>query len=102
MHRDVRDHEVVHRDFFSAALGTARIRDLTPDFSSINFANRISVLRTAKTFEALGVSADNSAAKHLANAAYLGVAGKIVSVEAQAVLTAADPFIVEAIAVINA
>ncbi len=127
---DIRDHEVVHRDFFAAALGAAKIPNLTPDFSTINFGNRASVLGTAKVFEDLGVSAYNGAARYLASAAYLGLAGKIVSVEArhastirdllnnrsgdfapnafdagatpQAVLTAAHPFIVETITVINA
>ncbi|HYW31866.1 MAG TPA: ferritin-like domain-containing protein [Gemmatimonas sp.] len=128
--QDVRDHEVAHRDFFAAALGAARIPNLTPVFTSINFANRLSVLQTARVFEDLGVSAYNGAARYLSRADYLGVAGKIVSVEArhasairdllanrtgefaptafdaantpQAVLTAADPFILEVITVINA
>ena len=126
---DIRDHEVVHRDFFAAALGSAKIPNLTPDFSTISFGSRTSVLNTAKTFEDLGVSAYNGAARYLASAAYLGLAGKIVSVEArhasvirdllnprsadfapnafdagatpQAVLAAADPFIVQVITVIN-
>lgn len=127
--RDIRDHEVAHRDFFFAALGTARIPNLTPNFSSVNFADRTSVLQTARTFEDLGVSAYNGAARYIKRADYLGVAGKIVSVEArhaaairdmlnnrsadfapdafdqgntpQAVLSAADPFIVESISAIN-
>jgi hypothetical protein len=127
---DVRDHEVAHRDFFAAVIGpAARIPDLTPNFSGINFANRASVLTTARTFEDLGVSAYNGAGKYLKTVAYLTVAGKIVSVEArhasairdilaprsgefapmafdpantpQTVLAAADPFIVENITVIN-
>lgn len=99
MLRGVRDHEVVHKDFLTAALGSARIPNLTPNFSAINFANRLSVLQTARTFEDLGVSAYNGAARYLASAAYLGVAGKIVSVEARH--AAADPFIVEGITAIN-
>jgi rubrerythrin len=126
---DIRDHEVAHRDFFAAALGSAKIPNLTPVFTAINFGDRSSVLLTAKTFEDLGVSAYNGAARYISNAAYLGLAGKIVSVEARhastirdllnnrsgdfapnafdagntplAVLTAADPFIVESITVIN-
>ena len=126
---DIRDHEVVHRDFFAAALGSAKIPNLTPDFSTISFGSRTSVLNTAKTFEDLGVSAYNGAARYITRADYLGLAGKIVSVEArhasairdllnprsadfapnafdagatpQAVLAAADPFIVQVITVIN-
>lgn len=80
---DIRDHEVIHRDFFKAALGSAAIADLTVDFSGINFASRDSVLGAAKTFEDLGVSAYNGAGQLLTDAANLLVAGKIVSVEAR-------------------
>jgi len=127
---DLRDHEVAHRDFFKAALGANAIGDLTPDFSAVNFANRDSVLTTARTFEDLGVGAYNGAGKYLRSADYLTVAGKIVSVEARhasairdliqprtgafapnafdpamapmAVLMAADPFITNPVSVINA
>ena len=80
---DIRDHEIAHRDFFKAALGTAAIRGLTPDFSAVNFSSRDSVLTTARTFEDLGVSAYNGAGRLLTNASYLLAAGKIVSVEAR-------------------
>lgn len=80
---DIRDHEVIHRDFFKAALGTGAIADLEVTFASINFADRASVLGAAKTFEDLGVSAYNGAGQLLTDAANLLVAGKIVSVEAR-------------------
>jgi hypothetical protein len=81
--RDVRDHEIVHRDFLKAALGSARIRDLTPNLASIDFLSRDAVLNAARTFEDLGVAAYNGAAKYIENDAYLTIAGKIVSVEAR-------------------
>ena len=87
---DVRDHEIAHREFFKAALKTAAIQGLTPDFSSINFADRTSVLGTAKAFEDLGVTAYNGAGKLIVNADYLLVAGKIVSVEARHAATIRD------------
>lgn len=127
---DLRDHEIVHREFLGAALGAAKIPNLTPDFSSVNFGSRASVLATARAFEDLGVSAYNGAGRYLRSAVYLTLAGKIVSVEARhaaairdlleprtgafapnnfdagarpaAVLAAADPFIVQNITVINA
>src|SRR5918997_2999328 len=34
---DIKNHEVIHRDFLKAALGTAAIADLQVDFASINF-----------------------------------------------------------------
>ena len=80
---DVRNHEVAHREFFKAALGSNAIQALEVDFSSINFGSRDSVLGTAKAFEDLGVSAYNGAGKLLVSADYLLLAGKIVSVEAR-------------------
>ena len=80
---DIRDHELAHREFFKKALGTGAIQALEVNFSSINFADRTSVLGTAKAFEDLGVSAYNGAGKLLRTAKYLEVAGKIVSVEAR-------------------
>ena len=140
--RDIAAHEAVHRDFLRTALSTNAIGSLTPDFGAVNFANRASVLGTARTFEDLGVAAYNGAGKYLQSATFLTLAGKIVSVEARhaaairdvlaprsaaalgeagsglpevviadgldvamtpaEVLTAADPFIQQTIAVRNA
>ena len=80
---DIREHEVAHREFFKAALGSNAIGNLEVDFSSINFGDRNSVLQTAKTFEDLGVSAYNGAGALIKDANYLTLAGKIVSVEAR-------------------
>lgn len=80
---DIRDHEIIHREFFKAAIGTAAIQNLEVDFSSINFSQRDSVLATAKAFEDLGVSAYNGAGQLIQSADYLLLAGKIVSVEAR-------------------
>ncbi|MGZ8378919.1 MAG: ferritin-like domain-containing protein [Gemmatirosa sp.] len=129
--RDLRDHEIVHREFFKAALGPSAIPDLSVNFSSINFNSRDSVLATAQTFEDLGVGAYNGAGRYLMNEDFLTIAGKIVSVEARhasairsvrnnnstsdfapnafdpaltpaQVLAAARPFIVQNITVVNA
>ncbi len=83
--RDLAAHEAIHRDFFEVAIGQVAtpIPDLTPDFSSIDFASRTSVLSTAQTFEDLGVSAYNGAGKYINDDGYLTLAGKIVSVEAR-------------------
>jgi ferritin-like protein len=80
---DIKDHEVVHRDFLKAALGSAAIQNLTVDFTSVTFTDRASVLGAAKAFEDLGVAAYNGAGKLLTSADYLLLAGKIVSVEAR-------------------
>ena len=80
---DIRDHEVAHREFFKIALGGARIKDLTPNFSGVDFNTRLGILNSAKAFEDTGVSAYNGAAKYLSDLNYLLTAGKIVSVEAR-------------------
>ncbi|RIV27270.1 ferritin-like domain-containing protein [Fibrisoma montanum] len=80
---DIRDHEIIHRDLFKAAIGSAAIPGLTPDFSSINFSNRAAVLGAARLFENIGVSAYNGAGQFIMSADYLTLAGKIVSVEAR-------------------
>ncbi|MBC7651804.1 MAG: ferritin-like domain-containing protein [Deinococcales bacterium] len=80
---DIREHEVVHREFFKVALGSNAIGNLTPNFSAINFGSRASVLGAAKAFEDLGVSAYNGAGQLIVDPNYLLIAGKIVSVEAR-------------------
>jgi hypothetical protein len=80
---DIRDHEVCHREFFKAALGTNAIPALTPDFSKIDFTSRTAVLGAAKAFEDTGVQAYDGAGYLIQSADYLTIAGKIVSVEAR-------------------
>ncbi|MGB3849922.1 MAG: ferritin-like domain-containing protein [Tunicatimonas sp.] len=80
---DLQKHEVIHQDFFKAALGKDAIAELMFDFSSVDFTSRSSVLKAAKTFEDLGVAAYNGAGQLLESADLLLVAGKIVSVEAR-------------------
>jgi rubrerythrin len=85
---DLRDHEIIHREFFRAAItalapaGTV-LPNLTPNFASINFNSRVSVLTTAQTFEDLGVAAYNGGARFIQSADIVAIAGKIVSVEAR-------------------
>ncbi|MVN22347.1 ferritin-like domain-containing protein [Mucilaginibacter arboris] len=80
---DIRDHEVAHREFFKAALGTSAIPALQVNFTSIDFTTRAGVLAASKSFEDLGVSAYNGAGYLIQNPDYLTFAGKIVSVEAR-------------------
>ncbi len=87
---DIRDHEIIHREFLKKALGSNAIKDLTPDFSSIDFTKRDAVLGAAKLFEDTGVAAYNGAGKLIKNVENLLVAGKIVSVEARHASTIRD------------
>jgi hypothetical protein len=81
--RDIRDHEIAHREFFKNALGSNAIPGLEVNFSSIDFTSRASVLGTAMVFEDLGVSAYDGAGYLFKDANFLLLAGKIVSVEAR-------------------
>ncbi|TLU99416.1 ferritin-like domain-containing protein [Dyadobacter luticola] len=87
---DIRDHEIVHREFFKKALGDKAIKGLMPNFSQIDFQSRTSVLGAAKLFEDTGVAAYNGAGKLIKDVNYLLVAGKIVSVEARHASAIAD------------
>jgi hypothetical protein len=82
---DLRNHEVIHREFLRAVLGSNRIGDLALNTTTVNtlVASTASILRTTEAFEDLGVAAYNGAGKYLTSAANLTVAGKIVSVEAR-------------------
>ena len=88
---DLKDHEVIHREFLKDVLGNNAIKALTPDFSGIDFAQRttaagsarMGVLDAAKAFEDLGVAAYNGAGRFISSVDYLTLAGKIVSVEAR-------------------
>jgi len=90
---EVASHEAIHRDFFKAAINRDApgklLQDLTPNFTGIDFTKRLmaagdaklGVLDAAKAFEDLGVAAYNGAGKLIKTAAYLVIAGQIVSVE---------------------
>ncbi|QEE49163.1 ferritin-like domain-containing protein [Flavobacterium alkalisoli] len=86
---DLYNHEVIHREFFRAALTGALndpdrlLPDLNFDYGDLNFSNRLQVLNTAKTLEDTGVAAYNGAGRYITTPDYLVIAGKIVSVEAR-------------------
>lgn len=84
---DLYNHEVIHREFFKAAITGAApdmvLPELEFDFSGVNFGDRTSVLGTARLLEDTGVAAYNGAGKLLTTPDYLIIAGKIVSVEAR-------------------
>ncbi|NDP28614.1 MAG: ferritin-like domain-containing protein [Flavobacterium sp.] len=87
---DLYHHEVIHREFFKAALTGALPnpkKQLLPalafDYGNLNFSSRTQVLATAKALEDTGVAAYNGAGRLISNPDYLLLAGKIVSVEAR-------------------
>ncbi len=87
---DLYKHEVIHREFFKAALTGALpnpnrmlLPDLAFNYGNLNFNSRDQVLATSKALEDTGVAAYNGAGRLLSNPDYLLLAGKIVSVEAR-------------------
>ena len=83
---DIYNHEVIHRDFFKAALSGATshvLPKLEFKYDGVDFSSRNSILATAKALEDTGVAAYNGAGKYIKNLDYLVIAGKIVSVEAR-------------------
>jgi hypothetical protein len=84
---DLRNVEVVHREFVRTALGSAALPDIrgSIDLNVLNgiLSSRTSILTTARTFENTGVAALNGAGKYLTDARNLLVAGKFASVEAR-------------------
>ncbi len=82
---DLRNHEVIHREFLKAALGANAIGSLAFNQTAVatTLTSAAVILKNAEAFEDLGVSAYNGAGKYLKDAGYLTLAGKIVSVEAR-------------------
>jgi len=86
---DIYNHEVIHREFFKAAITGAAANEsqvlpmLDFEYSGFNFSDRMMVLQTAKTLEDTGVAAYNGAGRYITTPDYLVIAGKIVSVEAR-------------------
>lgn len=87
---DLYNHEVIHREFFKAALSGALpdptnqlLPTLAFDYSGLDFSSRSAVLATAKALEDTGVAAYNGAGRLITSPDYLLLAGKIVSVEAR-------------------
>jgi hypothetical protein len=79
---DLRDHEIIHREFFKAFLGPNAIPSISAfDFSLVDFNSRDSVLTTSQNLEDTGVSAYNGAGQAIVSPEILALAGKIVSVE---------------------
>ncbi|HEU0136887.1 MAG TPA: ferritin-like domain-containing protein [Flavobacterium sp.] len=87
---DLYNHEVIHREFFKAALSgalpdptTQLLPNLAFNYGTLNFSDRNAVLATAKALEDTGVAAYNGAGRLLTDPGFLLLAGKIVSVEAR-------------------
>ncbi|GAB3228816.1 hypothetical protein GCM10027346_13760 [Hymenobacter seoulensis] len=84
---DLRDHEVIHREFMKFALGESAYDTnklpLVFNFTSLTLTTRAGVYAAAQTLEDVGVAAYNGAAKLLTDVTYLQLFSKISSVEAR-------------------
>jgi hypothetical protein len=84
---DLRNVEIVHREFLRTALGSQAVPDVTGSINAATLnsilASREGIIGAARLFEHLGVSGLNGAGKYLQGARNLLLAGKIVSVEAR-------------------
>ena len=84
---DLRNVEIVHREFLRAALGSQAVPDVTGaiNMTTLNaiLSSRDGIIGAARLFEHLGVSGLNGAGKYLQDARNLLLAGKFVSVEAR-------------------
>lgn len=84
---DIRNTEIVHREFIRTALGSQALPDIrgSIDLNVLNdiLSSRVNILTTARMFENMGVAALNGAGKYLQDPRNLLIAGKAVSVEAR-------------------
>ncbi|WP_375437853.1 ferritin-like domain-containing protein [uncultured Hymenobacter sp.] len=85
---DLRDHELIHREYLKVALGSkaydaSATTPLAFNFSSLTLTTRVGVWTAAQQLEDIGVAAYNGAGKLLTVTANLLALGKIASVEAR-------------------
>jgi rubrerythrin len=85
---DLRDHELIHREYLKYALGSSAYdaslsAPLVFNFATLTLTTRTGVWTAAQQLEEIGVAAYNGAAKYLTSAEHLNALGKIVSVEAR-------------------
>ncbi len=80
---DVRDQEIAHKEYLQGLLGKNAITAVVPNFSTVNFADRTSVLTNAATLEDIVIAGFNAAAGLFTNYSYAQSFTKMVSVEAR-------------------
>jgi hypothetical protein len=81
--RDLRDHELIHRETLLFALGANAKATLTFDFSTLSLGTRAGVLAAAKTIEELGVAAYNGILHLVVDSSTRQLLAKMASVEAR-------------------
>lgn len=89
---DLRAVETVHREFLRALLGSNGVGNAAFNMTAINAAAATGamILRTAEMLEETGVATQIGFGKYIQSADFLGIAGKINSVEARHVAAVRD------------
>jgi hypothetical protein len=89
---DLRAVETVHREFLRALLGDAGVGNASFNQAALNTAaaTAASILRTSEMLEDTGVATQIGLGKYIQSPEYLGIAGKINSVEARHVAAIRD------------
>jgi hypothetical protein len=80
---DLRDQELVHREFLKKLLGRDAVKEITTNLSLITFADKKSFLTHASILEDLSVGAMNGAIKVMSSTDYMLTISKICSVDAR-------------------
>jgi hypothetical protein len=84
---DLRNVEVIHREFVRTALGSQAVPDIRGSIDQTVLeqvlSSRENIIAAARLFENIGVAGLNGAGKYLQDARNLLLAGKFVSVEAR-------------------
>lgn len=85
--RDLRDVEIIHREFVRTALGAQALPDIRGSFDRNTLeailSSRTRIVQTAKMLEHAGLAGLNGTGKYLQDVRNLLVAGKLASVEAR-------------------
>jgi hypothetical protein len=84
---DLRDVEVIHREFIRTALGAQAVPDIRGSINTATLngilSSKANIINTARTFEHIGVAGLNGAGKYIQDSRNLLLAGKFASVEAR-------------------
>jgi hypothetical protein len=90
MYTSIRDHDILHREFLKAILKDSALPALTPDFTSINFADRTSVILAAKAIKNTCLMGYCGVSPFIHSTDYLILVGKVSSVEARHIARISD------------
>ena len=80
---DVRDQEIAHKEFLQTLLAKSAVGAISPNFSSVTFIDRTSVLTFAAMLEDLVLSGIIAATTYFENQAYAVEFAKMATVEAR-------------------